>query len=310
MRVSVAICTWNRCELLAQTLEQMTRLSIPDGTEWELLVVNNNCSDATDAVLDRFAAALPLRRIFEPKPGKSYAANTAVREATGEYILWTDDDVLVDPNWMAAYCDAFARWPDASIFGGPIEPWFAGTPPQWLETVFPHVANAYAALNLGTVAVPLSHNRYPYGANMALRRAAHLRIPYAETLGPRPGVSLRGEEMVLVRALLDAGETGWWVPGARVRHYIPESRQTLDYLRSYYAGSGRLLGMLGRDRSAAKLFGRPLWLWRQAIESQLRYSLRRPFSEPGVWIEDLKLAHLSWAQLRWYTAKPTSEGSG
>ena len=49
MRITVAICTWNRCELLRQTLEQMTKLVIPPRVVWELLVVNNNCTDDTAA---------------------------------------------------------------------------------------------------------------------------------------------------------------------------------------------------------------------------------------------------------------------
>src|SRR3954466_9456793 len=178
MRLTVAICTWNRSALLRQTLEQMTSLRIPPGLEWELLVVNNNCTDETDSVLADFAARLPLRRLFEPKPGQSNARNTAVNESTGSYIVWTDDDVLVDPDWLAAYARAFERWPDASIFGGPIEPWWEGTPPAWLVEALPAAAGGLAALNLGPEPVPLSCQNYPFGANMAFRRDAHVEQSY------------------------------------------------------------------------------------------------------------------------------------
>jgi hypothetical protein len=53
MHVTVAICTWNRAGLLAQTLEQMRQLVIPPGVTWELIVVNNNCTDDTDQVIAR-----------------------------------------------------------------------------------------------------------------------------------------------------------------------------------------------------------------------------------------------------------------
>ena len=59
--VSVAICTWNRAKLLDQTLTQMRQLRIPAGLTWELLVVNNNSTDDTDAVASRHASSLPLR---------------------------------------------------------------------------------------------------------------------------------------------------------------------------------------------------------------------------------------------------------
>ena len=116
--------------ILGRTLEQMTLLRIPAEVEWELLVVNNNSTDDTDVVAERFADRLPLRLLQEPTAGKSHALNRAVREASGEYLLFTDDDVLVDEEWIAAYTCAFRRWPDAAIFGGPIRPWFDGTPPS------------------------------------------------------------------------------------------------------------------------------------------------------------------------------------
>lgn len=63
------MCTWNRCELLEQTLEQMTHVAISQDVNWELLVVNNNSSDATEDVCAAFSARLPLRFVFESAPG-------------------------------------------------------------------------------------------------------------------------------------------------------------------------------------------------------------------------------------------------
>ncbi len=78
MNVTVAICTWNRAKLLDQTLTRMQQLRIPANVAWELLVVNNNCTDDTDAIIAGHESALPLRRLFEPKPGLSNARNFAV----------------------------------------------------------------------------------------------------------------------------------------------------------------------------------------------------------------------------------------
>jgi glycosyltransferase involved in cell wall biosynthesis len=111
----------------------MRQLRIPANVDWELLVVNNNCTDDTDAVIARHQDALPLRRLFEPEQGLSNARNSAVAVAKGDYILWTDDDVLVSSNWLVEYANAFRSWPDAAFFGGPIEPWFSTEPPAWLK---------------------------------------------------------------------------------------------------------------------------------------------------------------------------------
>src|SRR5204862_6920845 len=115
--VSVVICTWNRAGLLDQTLARMRELHVPAGLAWELLVVNNNCTDDTDAVVARHAPHLPLRVVHEPKQGHSNARNRGVAEARGELVLWTDDDVQVDPGWLAALADGAARHPGAAGFG-------------------------------------------------------------------------------------------------------------------------------------------------------------------------------------------------
>jgi glycosyltransferase involved in cell wall biosynthesis len=95
MVITVAICTWNRAALLDQTLAEMRNLRVPKGVDWELLVVNNNCIDDTDEVIAKHADKLPLRGLVEPKPGHSNARNRAMREARGEDVVWTDDDVRV-----------------------------------------------------------------------------------------------------------------------------------------------------------------------------------------------------------------------
>src|SRR5690606_2409380 len=105
--LTVAICTWNRSFLLARTLEQLGALIVPPGLRWELLVVDNASSDDTSQVLQGYLGRLPLRVVREERPGLSNARNAAIRAARGEYIIWTDDDVLVAPGWLAAYSDAF-----------------------------------------------------------------------------------------------------------------------------------------------------------------------------------------------------------
>ena len=123
MPTTVAICTLNRAELLRRTLDWPAVMRLPDDADWEVVVVsNNNCIDHTDAVIKAFADRLPIRREFEPERGLSHARNRAVDAAKGDYIVWTDDDVVVAPGWLAAYIEAFRRWPEAAVFGGPIIP--------------------------------------------------------------------------------------------------------------------------------------------------------------------------------------------
>lgn len=294
MRLTVATCTWNRCELLRQTLEQLTHMTVPPGVEWELLVVNNNCTDATDAVVRSFDGRLPVRLFFEGTPGKTNALNVAVREATGEYMLFLDEDVLVEPDWMVAYHTAFRRWPDVDFFGGAIAPWYGGEPPEWLPPALAKIGGVYAVSETPAGPIRLTDSPLPFGANMAVRTAVQRRHPYDPRLGPRPGKLVAGEETAVIRAMLNEGLQGRWLPEARVRHHIAKNRQTLRYVRKFFFDRGAAdVGSAPRGRGPVVL-GRPLWMWRQALEHEVLFWLRRAFSRPERWIVDLKLAAMAW----------------
>src|SRR6202030_3038576 len=95
---TVALPTYNRAELLRQTLEGVTRQNYPAG-EFEILVIDNNSTDATAEVVASFAARSPApRRVVETKQGLNHARNRAIDEARGEVIVFGDDDILVSPD--------------------------------------------------------------------------------------------------------------------------------------------------------------------------------------------------------------------
>lgn len=304
--ITVAICTWNRARLLRETLGTLESLIVPPDLAWEIVVVNNNCTDETPNVLAEFEARLPLRVISEPVPGHSRARNAAVREAHGEYIVWTDDDVLLDRGWLAAYHTAFRKYPGAVVFGGPVEPWFPNEPPDWLARVMPKVEGPYALRDFGPDDLQLGDPVIPFGANMAFRTARLRDFPFDTRLGRVGHGMLGGDETVVIRAMLRAGDEGRWIGDARVRHYIPAERQTIGYLRRWYAGYGATLARLGPS-SGLRLFGRPRWVWRELVVSELRYRARRVYAPSTVWIEDLKRAGM--ARGRFLAARASGDGS-
>jgi glycosyltransferase involved in cell wall biosynthesis len=130
--VTVAICTFNRAESLRRTLDSLAVMRVARDLAWELIVVNNNSTDHTDAVIAEYRHRLPMRREFEPRPGLSNARNRAIAAARGEYIVWTDDDVVAGAGWLAAYAEAFRRWPDAVVFGGRIKPRYEPPVARWV----------------------------------------------------------------------------------------------------------------------------------------------------------------------------------
>jgi glycosyltransferase involved in cell wall biosynthesis len=295
VKLTVVISTWNRAKLLDQTLARMRQLHGPSGDSWELLVVNNNCTDDTDAVIAKHSAHLPLRRLYEPKPGKCNAMNFAVDNATGEFLIATDDDVLVNPDWLVAYRAAFRDHPNAGFYGGPVEPWFESSPPRWLSRNWAGFQDVYAVRQLQGGDRAFNPRENPVGANQAFRTELLRTTRYDPKTG-RLGAELRGyEEVVVLERLKSAGFVGRWVPGAIVRHFLPASRLTLNYVWDWYRWDGRMKHQLyGHTAdSAPTLFGRPRWIFRKYLEARW-HAARESFSRGEKW----RTAYIEAARLK------------
>ena len=156
MFITVAICTFNRAESLRRTLDSVAAMRVPSEVAWEVLIVNNNSTDHTDDVISAYIGRLPVRREFEPRPGKCNALNRAIDVAKGEYILWTDDDVVVDTGWLVAYVEAFRRWPEAAVFGGRITPRYEAPAEKWVIESEAVLVGPYAIRDFGERVLPLS----------------------------------------------------------------------------------------------------------------------------------------------------------
>lgn len=285
MRVTVAICTWNRAELLDQTLTRMRELRVPTGVEWELLVVNNNCTDGTDAVIAKHQSALPAQRLWEPRQGLSQARNAAVAAARGELVIWTDDDVLVDVEWLERYVEGSRRWPEAGYFGGTVDPWFSVRPPRWFSALFPQIADVYAVRQLGEVDRPFTGQEVPFGANMAFRTEMLRQIGFDHTLG-HCGKDIRGgEEVAVVDELVRRGHRGIWLGTAKVQHYIPAERIQARYLFDWHLAKARRGANPSQFQGGPTVCGAPRWLIRKYWQSTLH-----------------TLALSPWKGRRWYNS--------
>lgn len=305
--ITVAICTYNRAELLGVTLDSLACMAVPEGLDWELLVVDNNSDDETRAVVSTYEGRLPVRYLLERRQGLSVARNRVIEEARGDYVVWTDDDVKVCSGWIAAYADAIRRWPEAAFFGGPLLPWYEGDPPEWLTRALHKVEGAFAVKDLGPEPVRLDGpGTYPFGANMAFRADVLRSRRFDVRLGRKGQNLISGEETRLMHDLVEDGLHGRWVPGARVRHFIPRGRQTLSYLRKYYRALGRTSSLRSTSDSVAHLFGRPRWAWRALVERQVLYWFSRlTGAPPEEWIARLKDVALTQGVLLGYPEAPT-----
>ena len=281
--VSVVIPTFNRAAPLAATLDSLARLQTRSVPNWEVVVVDNNSSDDTAAVVRSRQATFPvtLRYEYERAQGRSNALNRGISASTAPVIACIDDDVVVAERWLDEAIGPLIT-PERGIdyTGGPVQPIWEAARPTWLSPTRADLWGAVAILDYGPDAFIFEERRrVPLGANMAMRRTLVDRIGgFSPRLGRSSGTRLLGQEVpeFLARARA-AGGRGLYVPGMLVRHHVPASRLTKTYFRRWWHGKGRSraaleqlqpITELGIDlQRAPHLLRTPRFMWRSAGEA-------------------------------------------
>jgi glycosyltransferase involved in cell wall biosynthesis len=289
IRISVIICTYNRSESLKKTLSSLGGLSGLDSIDWELLVVDNNSSDGTREVVEEFisASGRNCRYLFEKKQGLSQARNRGIREAEGEVIAFTDDDVLLDPKWLTNLAEEFENDGVACV-GGKILPSWEKPRPGWLEG---DLLNILALLDLGEEKIRLSEPVI-WGANLAIRSSMFRQYGGFDTnLGRTEGKLYAGEETKFIRMLLEKGETVLYCPSILVHHCIPEFRMKKSYFRKWSFDKGELKGKMMGDYQQKNLIGIPHHVLYETVQSSWKYLWRQVASPRLAFHEQLVLVH-------------------
>jgi glucosyl-dolichyl phosphate glucuronosyltransferase len=245
MKFSVIICTYNRARSLRETLGSLARLST--NAEWELIVVDNNSNDNTKAVIDEAAKnfPVPLKYLFEAEPGKFVALNKGITNSRGDIIATTDDDALIEPDWLDRAAEGLERF-DCDFVGGRVLPIWNGPRPRWLpDRPGLHWA-VIALLDLGSKPVEFGCNGVPWplGVNEVTRREAFDRAGLFDNRLGRKAGTLRNqanrEWHLRARAL---GIRGFYIPEMVVHHVVPADRLQKHYFRRwlYWHGISRAI---------------------------------------------------------------------
>jgi glycosyltransferase involved in cell wall biosynthesis len=241
MTVTVILCTYNRCSSLAKALDSIAASTVPESVGWDVLVVDNNSTDRTREVVEGFCRRFPGRfnYLFEPQQGKSHALNAGVREARGDVLAFTDDDLTFEPTWLQNLAEAFrnGKWAGA---GGRTAPERAVSLPRWLTLDERHVLAPLGVFDIGQDVLELTEP--PFGNNMAYRRGVFQKYGgFRLDLGPRPGTEIRNEDTEFGRRLLAAGERLCYEPSAVAYHAVHENRLRKGFFLQWYFDYGRAM---------------------------------------------------------------------
>lgn len=262
--------TYNRGALVADAVRSVVAQTADITPPFELIVVDNNSTDGTRDTIARVAGTDPrVRYLFEPRQGLSYARNTGIAAARAPFIAFTDDDVRVEPEWVARILRAFAEHPEADAIGGRVLPLWPCAPPPWLTRE--HWA-PLALVDHGDLPFAVSPDRpiCLVGANVAFRRSVFASVGRFATDVQRvkDGIgSLEDHEFQL--RLLRAGRTGIYEPGIVVHAEVQPARLQRAYHRRWHTGHGHFHALLRSEHlertRRGTLWGVPMHLYRQAL---------------------------------------------
>ncbi len=264
MDISIVLATYNRAVTLRATLDSFSRLLFPADLTCELLVVDNNSTDSTREVVEKFAgeATFVVRYIFEKKQGRSAALNTGITEAKGEIVAFTDDDVLLDRSWLSNMKKTFDNFDCSAVAGKVVAQWNHARP-DWLEM---DGQFAVVRFDLGDelkeIRVP------PLGANSAFRRDMFRRYGlFRLDLGVNGSKhTITCDDTEFGERLIRGGEKILYCPSAIIFHPVDVARTTKKYFLSWYYYNGvSLTRTAGLPQDGVFWFGVPRWLYRELL---------------------------------------------
>lgn len=240
--ISVCICTYNRADSLARTLDSLLVQEAINEFSWELLLIDNNSTDNTREVALKYQSNLPLRYLFEPEQGLSSARNRALLEFYGDLLIFTDDDVVLDAGWLSAYAEAVLAHPEADYFGGRILPKWLDRKPTWLsDPSLALISGLLVYFDLGDSNTAfLDTDPIPFGANFAVSKKIISKLsPFRVDLGVKGTGSGRGEETEFIDRARASGAMGVYLANAVCYHIQDPQRLTLKYMYRYGVETGR-----------------------------------------------------------------------
>ena len=233
----IIIPTCQRGELLERTLQCLADADLPE-TLKRVYVVENGRKEHAEAKAQRFRGLLPLEYRYTPVGSKSHALNLVLEECAGEFVVFFDDDVRIDPGCVRAYAEAAKGKTGGEFYAGKCLVDYDAAPPEWLKDYLPYSAKGWSygdEVRELTEPLALGFNWAAFADD--LKRAGNFNAD----IGPGRLIPV-GEETDLQNVMFSQGVRGMYLPAALVWHHVPADRCSLDWTLERNRRMGLLVG--------------------------------------------------------------------
>lgn len=216
--ISVIVCTYNRDKFIKACLTHLYNQALAK-ENYEVIVVNNNCTDNTKAIVDAFIAEhseLNIRQVIESNQGLSFARNRGIKEAQSELIAYIDDDGEAKEDWLSNIVSIMDSNPNYAGIGGRVLPQYETKEPKWLTY---HLRMMVTHIDYGDKIFKCFGKRYPPGCNMIYRKAILEKVGGFNDL-----LKWRVDDKYIYQEVAKVNDEVYYRPELKVNHNIDAYR--------------------------------------------------------------------------------------
>lgn len=236
--ISVVFSTKNGASRLTRTLNSLSEQNFNES--WELIIVDNGSTDNSKEIIEQYKNELPIKLLSELKPGKNIALNLAIEYVSGDLIVFTDDDIRAERDWLQNIQLVAEKNPNFDIFGGAIAGEWEIQPEQWILDWAPTGA-LYAIKDMDNDG-PCEPGKI-WGPNMFVRKHVFTegKNKFNERIGPNgtPHYPM-GSETEFTKRMYKLGFKTYFSNQFKVHHWISASSLSREWIlnRGYRLGKG------------------------------------------------------------------------
>jgi glycosyltransferase involved in cell wall biosynthesis len=290
--VSIIIPTYNRCEIIGNTVRSCFTQNYPKD-KYEIIVADNNSADDTRKVITdlQSLSPVPLKYLFEPRQGAHHARNSAAKESAGELLYFTDDDMIADKELLRNMTQVFEIDPNIAVVGGRVLPKWEFDPPDWLVKYFKD--GTLSLIDRPEKLIVADYDIGIYSCHQMIRKEILFECGGFNPDIARDTLIGNGETGLNIK-ILNAGYSFGYTSKAISYHVIPRSRMTQRYINSRFGNQGNCDSFTTfRKNENSRRVLLKLVMFSHIPEVIRRYSssIGKMFSGNDAWRMDRAMAH-------------------
>jgi GT2 family glycosyltransferase len=290
-RVSIVSINYNQTRVTCELLQSLRNLTYKDVEV--ILVDNYSPEDPSLEITTSFPEVKYLRS--EVNLGFAGGNNLGIKNSTGDYIMFLNNDTEVDPSFLEPLVELFETNPDAGLASSKILYFNSGGVIQYAGST---CINPFTGRNKRIGFMEKDNGQYNTICETDLGHGAAMMVPrkVIEKIGVMPEFFfLYYEEVDWCESIKRAGYKIYFVPQSQVYHKESMSVGKNSTLKTYYLTRNRLLFMRRNTTGYVKVFWIVFFIMISLPKNTLQFIVNREINHGKAFWKALlwNVTHLS-----------------